>query len=270
MLRFEDVSFMREQLPVLHDLSFSDGTGERVAVIGPNGVGKTTLLKLANGLYHPSEGRVYLDEKSTMELRTSRIARSVGFLFQNPDRQLFSDTAEKEIAFSLKLHGLSEARIKARTDEVMRDFGLEEGLNPLRAGRSLRQITALASLVAARPRLLLLDEPTTGLDFKARQRVMDIISRLNETEGTAVVMISHDMELVSAFASRVLVLCDGRLLADGDTRRILRDEALLAQASLVPPQALGLLNRLRDVSQAETMDELLEDIIGYNQRRRGA
>ena len=269
MLRFEHVSFARGQLPVLRDLSFSISAGERVAIVGPNGVGKTTLLKLCNGLYHPTGGDVFLGGQNTKELRTSQIAKTVGFLFQNPDRQLFSDTIEKELAFGLRLKGLPGEQVKEQVRELMGRFGLEEGANPLTAGRSLRQITALASLVAIKPRLLLLDEPTTGLDHEACRRVIDIIGDLNERDGATVVMICHDMELVHNFARRVLVLCDGRLLADGGAGPILRDEALLSCASLAPPQALCLLNRLRDITRTEEIDTM-EELVEYIVRRRSA
>jgi energy-coupling factor transport system ATP-binding protein len=258
LLRFDDVSFSRAQTPVLHNLSFTVSKVERVAIIGPNGAGKSTLLKLCNGLYHPIAGMVYIDEKETTSLRASQIAKYVGFMFQNPDRQLFSDSIEVELAFGLKLQDLPEASIRTRTQEMLDLFGLQSGINPLLASRSLRQRIALASLVAPHPRLLLLDEPTTGLDHRDRRMVLDILEKLNTTDDTAIVIITHDMELVQTFARRALVLLDGRLVADGEHLEILRDESLLESASLAPPQMLGLLSRLRDIGQADDIDGLVE------------
>jgi energy-coupling factor transport system ATP-binding protein len=254
------------QQPVLKSLSFSIGTGERVAIIGPNGAGKSTLLKLFNGLYHPSEGNVYLDGHNTRDLRASCIAKFTGFLFQNPDRQLFSESIEQELAFSLRLQGVSDEAVEARVTELLHDFGLDQGLNPMRTGRGVRQRIALASIMANRPRLLLLDEPTTGLDYRSSKRIVGIVDGLNRNEGTTVVMITHDMELAFSFAGRVIVLSDGLILADGRAGDILRDPALLASANLALPQIPGLASRLRDIMQAENITQIIECI----QRRRSA
>lgn len=258
LLRFENVSFSRANAPVLRDLSFTVRRGERIALIGPNGVGKSTLLKLCNGLYHPTSGRAYLDGKDTASLRTSQIAKTVGFMFQNPDRQLFADTVRAELAFGLKLQGMTDERARIRIEEMLDLFELRADINPLLASRSVRQKVALASLIAPRPHLLLLDEPTTGLDYKDKARVLGILETLNRTEGAAIIVITHDMELVQAFASRALLLLDGRLAADRSATEVLHDEPLLESASLAPPQLFGLLRRLRDVGETRDIDGLVE------------
>ena len=264
MIRFDHVSFERGSMPVLRHLDFTIEEGERIAIVGPNGAGKTSTLKLCNGLYHPTEGAVYLDGTDTKALRASAIAKTAGFLFQNPDRQIFSDTLEKELAFGLTIQGIEGEPARQRIQELIQEFGLDPGQNPLTASRGMRQRIALASIVATKPRLLLLDEPTTGLDYSARTQMMEAIRRLNRDNGATVVIITHDMALAQDFASRVLVLVDGHLVADDTADAVLRDEALLARASLAPPQMPALLNRLGDLGRFDTM----EDLVAYIQRRR--
>ena len=259
-LRFEKVSFFRGSVPVLHDLTFGVNAGERVALIGPNGAGKSTLLKLCNGLYRPSSGRVYLDGQDTASLKASQIAKRAGFMFQNPDRQLFAGPLEDELAFGLRLRGLPEELIKRRVEEISDLFALPPDTVPLQSSRSVRQKVALASLIAPHPRLLLLDEPTTGLDHEDRGKILEILDSLGREDNTTIIVISHDMELVQSFANRALVLLDGRLAADGQCLDILRDESLLASASLAPPQGLALLSRIRDIAEVRDFDGLIEVI----------
>lgn len=254
MIRFENVSLSYGGAAAVRDLNFTVGRGEFVALIGANGAGKTTVSKLMNGLLKPTAGRVLVDGVPTTSLRTSALAKKIGFLFQNPDRQLCKPTIREEIRFGLALTGAKDA--VQRTEAVLKAFGLDGDRDPFSASRGERQRIALASLIAVEPEVLILDEPTTGLDYRECMAMMARVRSLNAA-GTTVVMVCHDMELVLDFAHRVLVLCEGTLLLDGETRAVFRNEAVLRQASVLPPQVTRLSLRLADcLPPADTAEEM--------------
>ena len=267
MLRFEKVSFRYPQSDSsVEQLSFYIHKGEFVALIGSNGAGKSTISRLSNGLLKPDSGTVYLDGTPTTAIRTSQIARKVGFLFQNPDRQICQNTVREELAFGLRLMGLTEQEIKERTEDALEQFSLGGDWFPFSRSRGERQRIALASVLVCRPQLVILDEPTTGLDYKECTAIMDYLTRLNREEGLTVLMVSHDMELVSQYAQRVLVLTGGHLIGDGETNRIMKDQALLGKAHVLPAQIPALALRL-DAGEKEpcfsdvfTIEEMLDVI----------
>ena len=245
MIRFENVSLSYGGAAAVRDLNFTVGRGEFVALVGANGAGKTTVSKLMNGLLKPTADRVLVDGVPTTSLRTSALAKKIGFLFQNPDRQLCKPTIREEIRFGLALTGAKDAA--QRTEAVLDAFGLDGDRDPFSASRGERQRIALASLIAVEPEVLILDEPTTGLDYRECMAMMARVRSLNAA-GTTVVMVCHDMELVLDFAHRVLVLCEGALLLDGETRAVFRNEAVLRQASVLPPLRVtdrGVMTGLR-------------------------
>ena len=245
MLRFEDVSFRypHSDSSVEH-LSFHIQKGEFVALIGSNGAGKSTISRLSNGLLKPDSGTVYLDGTPTTSIRTSQIARKAGFLFQNPDRQICQNTVQEELAFGLRLMGLTEQEIRERTREAIEQFSLDGDWFPFSRSRGERQRIALASVLVCRPQLVILDEPTTGLDYRECTAIMDYLTRLNREEGLTVLMVSHDMELVSQYAGRVLVLTGGQLIGDGATHDVMRDQPLLGRAHVLPAQIPALALKL--------------------------
>jgi energy-coupling factor transport system ATP-binding protein len=245
MLKFDHVSFGYGDEGAISDVSFEIKAGEFVALLGENGAGKSTLCRLANGLLKPSSGTVIAGEHDTRRVKTSVIARSIGFLFQNPDRQLCRNTVREEISLGLLSDMSDRAEARRRCDEMLALFSLDGNRDPFSMSRGERQQAALASVLASRPRLLILDEPTTGLDYRERGKTMEIISRLNG-EGTTILMISHDMEITADFARRALVLSHGKLLADGGIREIMRDRLLLETASLLPAQMPALAMMLLD------------------------
>ena len=210
MIRMQNAGFAYDGRTVLRGLNLHIRPGEFVAVAGPNGAGKTSFAKLLNGLNRPTEGEVFVDGLDTHKARVSALSRSVGFLFQNPDRQLCRTTVREELLFGLRLHVRDEAEAARRLERALADFALDPEENPLTAARAERQRIALASVVALGPRLLVLDEPTTGLSHAECRRTMEIVRRLHR-EGTTVVLISHDMELILRYAERMLVLAGGTL-----------------------------------------------------------
>ncbi|MDR0628392.1 MAG: energy-coupling factor ABC transporter ATP-binding protein [Treponema sp.] len=269
MLRFEQVSFRYETTRTIQDVSFEIRPGEFAVLLGENGAGKSTLCRLGNGLLKPSSGRVYLQGRDTKTIKTSIAARSVGYLFQNPDRQLCQNTVREEILFGLE-YALGDtedlaAEKERRCKEMLDLFALDGSRAPFGMSRGERQQVALASVLARRPPLLILDEPTTGLDYRECMTIMGIIAQLH-AEGTAILMISHDMEVAADFAERGLVLSQGRLIGDGPIKDIMKTPALLNEASLLPPQipalALALGSGFEAVYTVDEMYALVEHLKG--------
>lgn len=268
-IEFRDVHASYDtDTPILEGVSFHVDDGEFVAFVGTNGAGKSTTMRLVNGLLKPEKGEVLIDGVSTVELKTSELARRVGFLFQNPDNQICSSTVREELLFGFRALGRLDANAEARVEEIIEEFGLNPDDDPFLLNRGTRQLLALASIVVLDTPVVVLDEPTTGLDFRECVKVMRIIRRLHES-GATVVMVCHDMEVVADFAERVIVMSDGRVVDEGPTFEVLRNRHTLEVASLVPPQivdislALSLVRpdlRGTPVTQANDLDEMCDAV----------
>ena len=267
MIRFENVSFgYSEKRPILDDLSFHIEKGDFVALIGANGAGKSTISRLVNGLLHPTKGHVYLNGKDTLKTPSSTLARDCGFLFQNPDRQICENTVKDEIAFSMKAQGWPLDKIEERTKEVLETFDLDPEWFPFSRSRGERQRIALASVLACEPKLLILDEPTTGLDYLECIRIMDYVTMLNQEKGVTVLMVSHDMELVQSYARNVLVLNHGQILGQGPTNEMMKNVEVLKKARVLPAQipelSLRFGDEFKDVFTIEDMLAAIRDRAG--------
>ncbi|MDR1775797.1 MAG: energy-coupling factor ABC transporter ATP-binding protein [Actinomycetes bacterium] len=253
MLRFDRVGYSYGDGIAVHDLSFHIAAGEFTALVGSNGAGKTTVTKLMNGLLKPQSGTVYLDGVATASARTSRMARAagggVGMLFQNPDHQISKNTVLDEIAFSLSFGSMSRAEQRERAAAIADEFGFRADAEPFALSRGERQLLALASVLVAEPAVLILDEPTCGLDWRECMLVMDKVRARNQA-GTTVVMVCHDMEVVGDFCRRMLVMDEGRLLADGTPDELFRRADLFGQAHIAPPQMVQLALRFADGDDA--------------------
>jgi energy-coupling factor transport system ATP-binding protein len=262
MIRFEHVAFgYTPDNLTISDLSFHIKKGDFVALIGANGAGKSTISRLCNGLLRPSSGHIYLDGADTMKTPTSQLAKKVGFLFQNPDRQICENTVRDEIAFSMKAQGWPAEKIQEKVEASLNIFSLNGDWFPFNRSRGERQRIALAGVLACEPELLILDEPTTGLDFLECIHIMDYVTMLNREKGITVLMVSHDMELVQSYAQRVFVLSNGNLLGDGPVNEIMKNEPLLHQARVLPAQIPALALKFGDrFSNIYTVDEMLSAI----------
>ena len=227
--------------------------GEILALLGPNGAGKTTLAAHLNGLLRPAEGEVRLAGKPIANRSVADLGRQVGYVFQNPDDQIFSATVEEEIAFALhncysakhERGDLSEKEIGRRVGEVMEKLGLS-GLreeDPFILTKGDRQRVAVASVLASEPGVIILDEPTTGLDHGEQQRLMQLLIELNRA-GHTIVLITHSMVIAAEYAHRVVVMAEGKILADGPTREVFAHPDVLARASLRAPEITRLGSRL--------------------------
>ena len=232
----------------VNDLEMAVYPGELVGIVGQNGAGKTTLTKLLNGLLRPASGTVRIAGMDTRDVPTSAIAARCATLFQNPDRQICKDTVLEEVAFGLTLHGVSEEEARRRAAAAAERFGLPLDESPFSLSRGQRQMVALASVVVLDPEVVLLDEPTSGLDYRECMTVMETVREMAE-RGCAVIMVCHDMEVVSDFAERLVVMASGRILARGVADQVFADKELMQAAYVEPPQIVALSAELaRDVS----------------------
>ena len=265
MLEFKDVSFSYNQTANVQNLNVTVEKGDFVAIIGSNGAGKSTFSKLCNGLLLPSSGDVLVVGKNTKNEKVSDLAKNIGFLFQNPDRQICCDTVEKEIAFSLRNNGFSEEEIAKRVETTISEFHFDGKTEPFNMSRGQRQRLCLACLIALNPEILILDEPTTGLDYRECMEMMERIRLLNEA-GTTVIMVCHDMEVVLDFAKTVVVMNRGEIVKTGSTREILSDKEVLGKARLLPPQiaqtCLLLGNEYKNVFTVDEMIKRMKEIKG--------
>lgn len=267
MIEFKNVSASYDgELPILRDVSFRIPDGDFVAFVGTNGAGKSTTMRLINGLLKPSSGQVLIDGVPTTQLRTSQLAAKVGFLFQNPDRQICCSTVREELLFGFRAQGRADAEAEAKVDAMIERFGFNGDAEPFLLNRGTRQLLALASIIVMEPPVVVLDEPTTGLDFRECAKVMNVIAELN-ARGTTVIMVCHDMEVVADCAKRVIAMTAGQVVADGETFAVLRDRDVLARTHLLPPQMVDVSLRLAEngaveaassVALADTLDEMTD------------
>lgn len=260
MLEFKDVSFSYDTTANVQNLNVKVEKGDFVAIIGSNGAGKSTFSKLCNGLLTPTTGDVFVLNKNTRREKVSSLAKHIGFLFQNPDRQICCNTVKEEIAFSLRNNGFPEDEIKRRVKATLEEFGFDGKTEPFNLSRGQRQRLCLACLIALNPEILILDEPTTGLDYKECMMMMNRIKQLNEN-GTTVIMVCHDMEVVLDFAKTVVVMNRGQILEQGETRKILANTELLGKARLLQPQIAQVSTMLgNDFTGIFTIDEMISKL----------
>lgn len=276
MIEFSHVSASYDgEMAVLHDVSFTISDGEFVAFVGTNGAGKSTTMRLMNGLLKPTSGEVLIDGVATTKLKTSELARKMGFLFQNPDRQICCNTVREELLFGFQALGEADVQAHMRVDEIIARFGFNPDDEPYLLNRGTRQLLALASIIVLEPSVIILDEPTTGLDYRECEKVMEVVRELNEN-GTTVVMVCHDMEVVGDFANRVIAMTQGRKVADGKTFEVLRDDEVLKAAHILPPQITEISMILeRDIAQlpepiakAHTLEQMVEAVVSAPGKRR--
>ena len=219
--------------------------GEFLAVLGQNGSGKTTLVKHFNGLLKPTEGTVVVGEDETTEHGLRHLGQSVGYVFQNPDHQIFSDTVFDEVAFGPKIRDMEEAEIGERVREALSAVGMEGrgDEDPFGLTKGERQRVAVASVLAVRPEVLILDEPTTGLDYAEQRSMMDLVRSLNEA-GSTIITVTHTMWVVAEYAHRAVVVRDGKVALQGTVREVFVEEDGLRDAALRPPHIVSFGNAL--------------------------
>jgi len=247
IIEVRDVSYRYDarKPPVLDRVNLTIARGEFVAFIGPNGAGKTTLAKTFNGILTPTEGQVFLEGRESRAAGIDALARIVGYVYQNPDHQIFARTVRDEVAFGPRHLGMSSEDVGRAVSQALALVGMQDDAeaDPFLLGRGKRQKLAVASVIAIGSPVLVVDEPTTGLDLQGSLSILHLLREWNE-DGRTVVIITHDMNIVAEFARRTVVVAEGRILADGPTRQVLTDQALLARALVTAPQITRLAQNL--------------------------
>jgi energy-coupling factor transport system ATP-binding protein len=260
MIEVLDVYFKYPSgVEALKGVSLTIRDGEFLAIMGENGAGKTTLVKHFNGLLKPNKGKVLVDGVETTKVSVATLARTVGFVFQNPDHQLFSETVEEEIAFALKNFGFSQDVIEKRVEWALNLLGLTQyrKTSPFMLSGGERKRVALASVLAWDPKILILDEPTIGQDYQQKEKLRQFILQMKAQEKT-VAIVTHDVEFVAECNPRVVLMRGGKIVADGEARKILTDPEILEQASIVPPQIAQIFINLSDMGFPKDVIDVYE------------
>lgn len=235
----------QDYITALRGINIDIDLGEFIAIMGENGAGKTTLVKHFNGLLKPSEGSVVVDGVDTKNATVAELSRKVGYVFQNPLYQLFSETVEKEVGLGLKYTPLSEEEKERRIQLVLTDLGIEKQRkrHPLMLSEGERKRVAIASILVMDPSVLILDEPTLGLDAREKSRLETILRKVH-SDGRTVILVSHDVEFVFDTAERIIAMADGEKLFDGPREAVFEKSDVFRKAGLVEPQILTLTSAL--------------------------
>ncbi len=228
----------------LREISFNVKEKDFLAIAGHTGSGKSTLIQIIAGLINLEVGGVEVDGES---IKNKSARQKIGMVFQYPEYQLFEETVEKDIAFGPRNFGLSETEIEKRVDESMKLVDLDENLktsSPFELSGGQKRRVAIAGILALKPKYLILDEPTAGLDPKAKKNLLSEIKKLHRA-GVTIIFVSHAMEDIAALASRVIVLAQGKILFEGTPRKLFGQAEILEKAGLMPPPVTQLMLEMR-------------------------
>ncbi len=259
------------EMTALHDVEITIGDGEFIGIIGHTGSGKSTLIQHLNGLLRATDGSIYYNGEDIYaqdySMRTLR--NKVGLVFQYPEHQLFEATILADVSFGPKNQGLSEEEAAARAEEALRSVGISEELyelSPFELSGGQKRRVAIAGVLAMKPEVLILDEPTAGLDPKGRREILDLIAELHANEHITVLLVSHSMEDVADYVDRMIVLSRGSVLYDGTPREVFAHYRELEEIGLAAPQVTYLMQELREhgfsVQQdVTTVDEAKQEIL---------
>ncbi|MFF2487338.1 ABC transporter ATP-binding protein [Microbacterium sp. NPDC058062] len=260
LITVRGLTLRRGRTEVLHDVDLDIPRGAFVAVVGANGAGKTSLIHALAGVVSPPKGTVHVDGLDVGRADARTLSSRIGFVFQNPEHQFIAHTVFDEIAHGLRRQHLSDDEVRARTAALLERFGLTakaESHPFLLSGGQKRRLSVGTALVAGAP-VLVLDEPTFGQDRARADELLSLLSELN-AEGTTIIVVTHDMQLVTDYADRAVILSDGRVLAEGPTADLFADDALIARAGLRPPplrRALQGVQRHPELSRIARLADL--------------
>jgi energy-coupling factor transporter ATP-binding protein EcfA2 len=272
-ISIEDVSFSYEQDKknnfVLKDISYSILPGDSVLLLGPNGSGKTTLLKLIMGLLKPTKGKIRIDDVDTSKASVFEISKKVSMIFQNPEKQFFAETVREELSFGLKNRGLREEEIKKKVEEVAKKFGLFEYLDksPFDLSGGEKRRLSIASIIILDPEVLIVDEPTAGLDFQYRNLMVSIIRGFLETRNKSLVVATHDIDFGLRIANKAAVINEGKLVWSGNVVSLLREEEIFSKGILAHTFTSSLISRVISQSNVDfqkvvkVLEELTEGLM---------
>jgi energy-coupling factor transport system ATP-binding protein len=242
----------------LRGISLTVGLGEQVAIVGQNGAGKTTLVRHFNGLLQPTSGEVHIGDWDTRKHSVAKLASRVGYVFQNPDEQLFSKDVGTEIAFGPRNLGYKGGQIESLVKEALAFTELSDktGMNPYDLSPTWRKMVAIASVIAMDTPIVIFDEPTTGQDAVNITRIAHVIAKLR-AQGKTVITITHDIDFCAENFERVIALSQGQILLDGPANDVLGQDVTLAQTYVDPPQLTRLGKRLGLKKTVRNQEEFL-------------
>lgn len=250
----------------LHDISLEIKTGEFVGIIGHTGSGKSTLIQHINGLLKPSSGKVLIDGVDTTSKKLKELRRQVGLVFQYPEHQLFEDTVYNDMAFGLRRRGMPDERVQPEVKKAIGLVGLGEDIlskSPFELSGGQKRRVAIAGILAMSPKILILDEPTAGLDPRGCDGILNLISNYRRESGATVILISHSMEKIAELVDRIIVMNKGAIAMDDTPKEIFRDTARLEGMGLSAPQITYLMKKLK-----EFIPEVRSDIFTVDEARK--
>ncbi|MFW9952875.1 MAG: energy-coupling factor ABC transporter ATP-binding protein [Candidatus Thorarchaeota archaeon] len=225
----------------LKEINLNIFRGEFVGIMGKNGAGKTTLIRTLNGLIRPTQGNIYINNNNINNATIATLSKTVGLIFQNASHQLFANTIEEEIKFSLRSFNLNKSESQKKTNQILRQFSLEKYRNrsPLNLSGGESKKLAIASIFCRDPDILVFDEPTLGQDAKEIDFFLKLIKKERENNKT-IIIITHNVEFAFEYIPRTILMADGKIIADGPTQKVLNNEDLVERSSLVLPQSRQL------------------------------
>ncbi|QRN85248.1 ATP-binding cassette domain-containing protein [Clostridia bacterium] len=231
----------------VNNMNISIEEGSFVGIIGQNGAGKSTLMKNLTGLLRPTKGSIYIKGEDIAETPVAVIANTLGYVLQNPDRQLFADTVREELAFGPTNQGVSEEEVNKRIDYILESIGIMHLADeyPPALSKGDRAKVVIGSVLAMEPQIIILDEPTGGQDYIGRYQIMDIARKFHE-RGHTVVVVTHSMALVAEYCDRIIVLCNAEILLQGTSKEVFSQPEVLAKTFIRPPQITELANRMKE------------------------
>lgn len=258
-IQISDLHFIYPSgVQALRGISLTITTGEQVAIVGQNGAGKTTLVKHLNGLLQPTNGNILIDDWNTRQHSVAKLASRVGYVFQNPDEQLFSKNVGTEIAFGPRNLGYNGDQIQALVKDAleMTELSDKTETNPYDLSTTWRKMVALASVIAMDTPIVIFDEPTTGQDAANIARIANVIKTLRE-RGKTVITITHDIDFCAENFARVIALSQGQVLLDGNANDVFAQDEILASTYVDPPQLTRLGKRLGLKRTVRNQEEFL-------------
>lgn len=249
----------------LDDVNFEAERGERIVVLGANGAGKSTLFKHFNGILTPTKGKVFVNGRPVTKKNLTEVRKTVGLVFQNPDDQIFAPTVEQDVAFGPMNLGLADDEIAHRVEESMRLVGMDGfgDRSPHHLSNGQKKRVAIAGILAMEPEIMVLDEPTAGLDPRGATRILHLISRLNREMNITIILATHDVDIVPMFAHKVCVMHHGRLVAEGTPHDIFADHELIERVHMRLP-------RIAQLTQLLQQDGIRIDVLLTTQETRDA
>ncbi|MHA1150246.1 MAG: energy-coupling factor ABC transporter ATP-binding protein [Promethearchaeota archaeon] len=277
------IDIKKEPIIMLHDVEYSylDGTqalkginlkifkGELVGIMGKNGAGKTTLIRTLNGLIRPQQGSIYINNENIKTKTIAELSKTIGIIFQNPSHQLFSNTLEEELKYSLKNLNLSKDEIEAKVQSILEMFNLKKykDRSPLNLSGGEMKKLAIASIICRNPEILIFDEPTLGQDSKEIHFFIEFLTG-EIKRGKTIIIITHNVEFALNYLPRTILMSDGKIISDGPTKELLLNEFLVTQSSLIAPQIFEFKSALQNIGiqcnpEITTFSELVDFLSNF-------